>query len=145
MQGSNESIYNKHRDDLIRYAASLVGPDRAEDVLSAVIVRVLAMGGLTQLQEPRPYLFKSVLNEARSVLRERPFGQLPDLAVRADDAGDRELLQAVMALPARQRAAVYLVFWEGETMAGAADLMGCSSGSVKRYLHLAKRRLKGAL
>lgn len=145
MQGSNESIYNKHRDDLVRYAASLVGPDRAEDVLSAVLVRVLARGGLTRLKEPRPYLFKSVLNQARSMLRERSAAQLPDPIVHLDEVDDRDVLQAVMGLPARQRAAIYLVFWEGETMDGAAKLMGCSSGSVKRYLHMAKRRLKGVL
>lgn len=144
MEATDESIYNKHRDDLIRYAAAIVGVDRAEDVLSTVMVRVLANGGLTRLGEPRPYLFRSVLNEARTVLRRRntvPFAmELGHL-----DSPDIEVLDAVMRLPARQRAAVYLVYWQGETIGGAAALMGSADGTVKRYLHLAKRRLKGVL
>jgi RNA polymerase sigma factor (sigma-70 family) len=145
MQGSNEAIYNQHRDDLLRYAASLVGKDRADDVVSTVVVRVLANGGMTRLDEPRPYLFRAVLNEARSVLRRGSNEPLQDAAAHSADEGDRHVLETVMGLPPRQRAAIYLVYWTGETMQGAADLMGCSSGSVKRYLHMAKRRLKGVL
>jgi RNA polymerase sigma factor (sigma-70 family) len=51
----------------------------------------------------------------------------------------------VLELPRRQRAAVYLFYWEGETIEGAAQLMGCSPGTVSRYLHIARRRLKGRL
>jgi RNA polymerase sigma factor (sigma-70 family) len=145
MQGSNEAIYNQHRDDLLRYAASLVGKDRADDVVSTVVVRVLANGGMTRLDEPRPYLFRAVLNEARSVLRRESNEPLQDQAAHRAAEEDRHVLEAVMGLPPRQRAAIYLVYWAGETMQGAADLMGCSSGSVKRYLHMAKRRLKGVL
>jgi len=143
-EATDESIYNQHRDDLIRYAAALVGADRAEDVLSAVMVRVLARGGLTRLDEPRPYLFKAVLNQARSVLRERSTVLLPD-GPDGLDPPDHEILDAVLSLPARQRAAVYLVYWEGETIGRAAELMGSAPGTLKRYLHLAKRRLKEVL
>jgi DNA-directed RNA polymerase specialized sigma24 family protein len=31
---SDAEIYIKYRDDLLRYATSLVGPDQAEDVVS---------------------------------------------------------------------------------------------------------------
>jgi RNA polymerase sigma-70 factor (ECF subfamily) len=144
MDATDEAIYGKHRDDLVRFAAALVGADRAEDVLSGVIVRVLARGGLVRLQEPRAYLFKAVLNEARSTLRRRRSVPLPE-SLSTVDGEDVEIVDAVMRLPARQRAAVYLVYWQGESMAGVAGLMGCAPGSVKRYLHLARRRLKGAL
>ena len=49
------------------------------------------------------------------------------------------------ALPARQRAATYLVYWEGRSIAEASTLMGIRPGTVKRYLHLARRTLKGVL
>ena len=141
---TDEEIYLKYRDDLIRYAAALVGPSRAEDVLSTVMVRVLARGGLGTLKEARPYLLKAVLNEARSVLRRRPTLPLPELDGHIPPA-DIELFDAVMRLPARQRAAVYLVYWEGHPIADAAELMGSTAGTVKRYLHLARRKLKGVL
>jgi RNA polymerase sigma-70 factor (ECF subfamily) len=144
MEASDESIYDKHRDDLIRFAAAIVGPDRAEDVLSGVIVRCLAGGGLMRLAEPRPYLFKAVLNESRSVLRRSRAVPLPD-SLGVSDSSDVEVIDAVMRLPARQRAAVYLVYWQGESISDAAQLMGSKPGTLKRYLHLARRRLRGAL
>ena len=144
MEATDESIYNKHSDDLIRFAAAVVGADHAEDVLSTVMVKVLRRGGLVRLDEPRPYLFKAVLNEARSLMRK--LDPLPLLSEpQHQDSHEVEVLDVVMQLPARQRAAVFLVYWEGESIADAAALMGTAPGTVKRYLHLARRRLKGVL
>ena len=144
MESTDESIYNKHRDDLVAFAAGIAGADNAEDVLSAVMVKVLRRGGLVRLDEPRPYLFKAVLNEARSVLRGSP--NLPLLSEpQVHDSREVEVLDAVMRLPLRQRAAVFLVYWEGESIADAAALMGTAPGTVKRYLHIARRHLKGVL
>lgn len=144
MSGTDESIYDKHRDDLVRYATALAGRDQAEDIVAAVITRVLFRGGLTRLDEPRPYLFRAVLNEARTVLRRGTTVPLSG-STHHLDRHEIEVLDAVMRLPARQRASIYLVYWHGETIDGAAALMGCTSGTVKRYLHLARKRLKGAL
>jgi RNA polymerase sigma factor (sigma-70 family) len=142
---TDESIYRQHRDDLIRYAAAVAGRAQAEDVLSTVMVRVLARGGLTRFDDPRPYLFKAVLNEARSLRRRRATTALDaDLEGRLDP-DDVDLLDAVMRLPARQRAAVYLVYWDGRTVADTAALMGATPGTIKRYLHLARQRLRGVL
>lgn len=71
MTFEDDEIYRKHRSDLVHYASSLVVPDRAEDVLSTVLVRVLDGGGIARLDDPRPYLFRAVLNKARSVLQVR--------------------------------------------------------------------------
>lgn len=56
-----------------------------------------------------------------------------------------EVLAAVLALPVRQKAATYLVYWEGLSVQETARLMGIRPGTVKRYLYLARRVLKGAL
>ena len=45
-------------------------------------------------------------------------------------------------LPPRQRAATFLVYWEGHTPVSAAELMGCRPATVRRYLHLAHRKLE---
>ncbi len=139
----DEQIYRKHKDDLIGYAAALVGPDRAEDVLSTVVVRVLARRPLSELREPRPYLFRAVLNEARGMLRRQQVVGLSEAATTEDP--DVEVLDAVMRLPVQQRAAVYLVYWVGLPVAETAKLMRLRPGTVKRYLHLARKALKGAL
>ncbi|MCP4087422.1 MAG: sigma-70 family RNA polymerase sigma factor [Actinomycetia bacterium] len=59
----DEDIYRKNRDDLIRHATVLVGPADAADVVSTVVLRVLARQRLGDLDEPRPYLFRPVLND----------------------------------------------------------------------------------
>ena len=142
----DDSVYRKHRDDLLRYAAALVGPHRADDVLSALVLRVLARGGFGRLRDPRPYLFRAVLNEARNTLgRDRSYPLEDDVVERESPAADPTVLDAVLELPPRQRAAAYLVYWQGETVEDAAGLMRCRPGTVKRYLHLARRRLKEVL
>lgn len=140
------SIWQQHKEELVRYATVLVGSDQAEDVLSSVIVRILRRpGGLLALDAPRPYLFKSVLNESRDRLRFRD-GRAPwsESIVLPPDVRP-EVIDAVGELPPRQRAAVYLRYWRDLPVAEVADLMGCTPGAVKRYLHIARKRLQGVL
>jgi RNA polymerase sigma factor (sigma-70 family) len=147
VDGSDADIYRKHREDLVRYATSLVGPDDAADVVSTVVTKVLARGGLKELVEPKQYLMKAVLNESRSVHRARSRRLIDDdaLGFVEDPVPDDVVFSAVMSLPVRQRAATYLVYWGGYSPSEAADLMGCRAGTVRRYLHLARRKLKGVI
>jgi DNA-directed RNA polymerase specialized sigma24 family protein len=69
MKQDDGIIYIKVKDDLIRFATVLVGRDHAEDVVSVVMVRLLRKRSLASLGEPRAYLFRSVLNESRGLLR----------------------------------------------------------------------------
>ena len=143
---NDEAIYTKVKDDLVRYAAALVGPDRAEDVLSTVMVRCLNRRSLESLDDPRAYLFRAVLNEGRGVLR-RSRGRrlLQDDSPTHPAEPDWGVIQAVESLPARQRAAVFLRYWEDLPIDEIAALMGARPGTIKRYLHLAHRKLKGVL
>lgn len=145
---SDADIYAEVRFDLMRYATALVGVSDAADLVSAVVLRVLERhGGLTELHDPKPYLMRSVLNEARmhhrSLKRKRR-------AVAAMGGGhvdpvDDHLLELVMDLPPRQRAAVFLAYYEQYKPKEIAELMGCRPGTVRRYLFLARRTLKEVL
>ncbi len=142
----DEEIYRKNRDDLIRYATVLVGPTAAEDVVSTVVLRVLARRRLVDLDDARAYLFRAVLNESRTRLtRRRSPLTITDKADAPVVDTEPEVLVAVLALPAQQRAATYLVYWAGMSVAETSTLMGIRPGTVKRYLHLARRSLKGEL
>lgn len=139
---SDTAVWNKHREELIRYASMLVGPADAEDLVSSVVVRILSRRRLSDLDDPRSYLYRSVLNEARSLVRRRRRQRLsPGGDVLPPDV-EPEILAAVVDLPERQRAAVYLTYWRDLPIAEVADLMGCRPGTVKRYLHLARNRLR---
>jgi DNA-directed RNA polymerase specialized sigma24 family protein len=62
---TDREIYEEVRGSLMRFAASLVGPDNADDVVSESVVRALRRGPLASLHNPRAYLMQAVLNIAR--------------------------------------------------------------------------------
>jgi RNA polymerase sigma factor (sigma-70 family) len=144
---SDAQVYAKVKDDLIGYATVLVGPDSAPDVVSTVVVRVLARRRLADLEDPRSYLFRGVLNEARSLARQH--GRSAVLSDRESNEDSPNLLPevaiAVAGLPVRQRAATFLVYWMGFTVEQTAGLMGVRVGTVKRYLSLARGKLREVL
>lgn len=144
---SDASVYESLKDDLVRYATALVGPDVAADVVSTVVLRVISKRRLSDLREPRPYLFRGVLNESRSVAarQRREFAAATREAVYDVPNERPEIIEAVLGLPVRQRAATYLVYWAGYTTAQTSDLMGIGEGTVKRYLALARTNLNGVL
>ncbi len=141
----DETIYRELKGDLIRYATVLVGPSDAEDVLSTVIARVYkSRRTLADLESPRPYLMKAVFHEAMDRKRQRRTVPLVDQAVEPSTARP-EVFDAVVGLPIQQRAAIYLSYWVGMTSDEAAQHMGCRPATVRRYLHLARRKLEGVL
>ncbi len=141
----DETIYRELKGDLIRYATVLVGPSDAEDVLSTVIARVYkSRRALSDLETPRPYLMKAVFHEAMDRKRQKRMLPLVDQAVAPADARP-DVFDAVVGLPIQQRAAIYLSYWVGMTSDEAARHMGCRPATVRRYLHLAKRKLEGVL
>lgn len=146
--GSDAELYALHRDGLTRFAASLVGRDEAPDVVSDVVVRLLSKRGLRDLRDPKPYLYRAVLNEARTHLRRRRHTVSLNASLAASNpepSVDAGVLRAVFALPPQQRAAAYLVYWEGYTINEVAGLLHIRPGTVGRYLHLARRHLKKVL
>ena len=144
---TDAEVYAKHKDELMRFAAALVGPDDAGDVLSTVVTRILASGRtLSSLRDPRPYLMRAVLNQSRSHHRARQRRPRPvaDGTEPAPEARP-EVLEAVLNLPVRQRAVTYLVYWVGMTAGEVAELLGTRPATVRRYLHLAREKLRGVL
>ena len=149
---TDREIYEKFRRSLMRFAASLVGPDDADDILSDAVVRTLRRGPLTSLDNPRANLMQAVLNTARDrgrrLTRERAavarHASMPE-AVPVVSIDSPELTETVMRLPVRQRTAVFLVYFEDMTPSDAADVLGVWPATLRRYLALARRKLRGWL
>jgi RNA polymerase sigma-70 factor (ECF subfamily) len=61
------------------------------------------------------------------------------------DANVREIEEEIQKLPARQREAFLLRYWEDLDVAETAAIMGCSEGSVKTHCSRAVQALSKAL
>jgi RNA polymerase sigma-70 factor (ECF subfamily) len=130
----------------MRFAASLVGPSEAGDLVSEVVVATLQHRSLSSLDNPRAYLMQAVLNRARSrgrhlererrALARHGTPSVPDPAEVISD-----VTQAVAGLPPQQRAAIFLVYWEDMVPSEVARMLGLRPGTIRRYLHLARKRL----
>jgi RNA polymerase sigma-70 factor (ECF subfamily) len=144
-RGDDSVLFSRLRPELLRYANALVGPSEGEDVVMTVVERTLRRTLLGDLDNAKGYLLKAILNEARGRGRRAATVQLGDVLTEGADPGMAEVIDVLMALPTRQRAAIYLHYWEGLPVAELADVMGVAGGTVKRYLHLARKKLKGVL
>ena len=153
-----EVAYSKWADELVGYASSLIGPDRAGDLVADVFTQLLHQpeAAWSHVREPRAYLFRCVHNAARMAgradsrraAREHAATRL-DRASPADAAAgllaDPLIADAVARLSVRQRAVVYHTYWDDLTPAETAALLGVSVGSVKRHLARARAHLRKVL
>jgi RNA polymerase sigma-70 factor (sigma-E family) len=131
---------------------------RAEDAAQDALIRVyVAWPRLRYDGSLRHYATKVVMSVVldqakRPWRRERVSEQVPDdrlLGVdHADDVDDRLLvIEALAALPSRQRACLVLRFFEDMSVEKTAEVMGTSTGTVKsqtaRGLEAMRVRLRG--
>ena len=150
MSASDSEIYRKHADDLNRFAAGLVGPSQAADVVSQAVLNCLRSRRWPEVEDKRGYLYRSVLNEVaaihRSSQRRTAREQLSAQPERVESPEVRpEVLAAVFRLSIRQRAVIFLIYWEDLDIPSVASLLKVSEGSVRRHLARGKTRLKEAL
>jgi RNA polymerase sigma factor (sigma-70 family) len=147
------ATYRDCAADLIRYATVLVGPSDAQDVVSDAVLRVFAsVKEWTSVDNQRGYLFRAVLNQARSHQRSagrrrRREGRALDSHrdTPAPDAASIDAHRALRTLSEQQRAVVYLTYWEDLPPAQIAALLAISEGSVKKQLARAREQLRKVL
>jgi RNA polymerase sigma factor (sigma-70 family) len=147
---SDDEVYRKYSDDLVRFATGLVGPADAADVVSDAVARVLASPKWPDARDRRAYLFGSVLNEARmhhrSTMRRRAReARVAQREGLVDPEVRPEVLEAVARLSVRQRAVVVLTYWHDLHERETAELLGISVGTVRRHLARAHDRLRGVI
>ena len=138
-------LYSAHYRSLVRLAALLLhDPTEAEEVAQDAFVAL--HGRWRRLRDPGaalPYLRASVVNGARSRLRHRAVVRRHLQAVPPDEPSAehhvlarldrRAVIDALRALPARQREALVLRYWAGLSEAEIAEAMGVARGSVKSH------------
>jgi len=141
--------YEKHADALVRFAATVVGPDDAEDVVSEAVLGILRTSP-PGVRDMRAYLYRAVLNAGRKHLRSlgrrgRREQKAAVANVVADELVDPKIAAALIELSPQQRAVVHLAYWEDLSAAMIAERLGVSSGTVRRQLARGRKRLREAL
>jgi RNA polymerase sigma factor (sigma-70 family) len=144
-----DDFYRAHYESLVRLGFLLtLSEEVARDLVHDVFVRVYRRWD--SLEDPVPYLRRSVVNASRSWHRrrrlERSQAQARTTApgpVVAFDAD--ELFDVLAELPSRQRAAIVLRFYEQMRDDEIAALLHCRPGTVASLVHRGCTRLRRAM
>lgn len=144
---------SQHGPALSRTAFLLQGDHvAAEDLLQETLVKAAAnWQRIAAADSPEAYVRTMMLNQLRTWRRPRILAffssaELPQRHSTSDESADvvnKVLLQrALTRLGPRQRAVLYLRFYEDLPNREIADRLGCSTGTVKRQVHDAIQRLR---
>ncbi|MBZ5733736.1 SigE family RNA polymerase sigma factor [Nocardioides sp. TRM66260-LWL] len=157
------SFVHARQHALQRCAYLLVGDAHlAEDLVQEALAKTYARWSKVQQQDdPEAYVRRALTTTAiswsrrRSWRGERATGELPETPAgpparvpdHLRDPGDAlaetgRVVDALRRLPARQRAAVVLRYYEDLTEAQTADVLGCAVGTVKSQVSAALAKLR---
>jgi len=148
-----ESFLNERGESLLRTAMLLAGSREAgEDLLQAALERLFRRWR-TIRGDPESYLRQTMAHLATDgwrrqsrwrlrlgLLKAGSTGSLPDGTVHVDNRD--QLVRLLLQLPARQRTAIVLRYWDDFSEAEAARAMGCSVGTVKAASSRGMQRLR---
>jgi len=135
----------------LRRFAAVVGPIECDpdDLLQEAVARMLQHHRLDELEEPKAYLRRAIVNLAsnerrRFAIHRRALGRLPrDRRAQFDDypsdLGDLDRLSAA------ERAVLYLSEVDGYRYAEIGRMLGCSEAAARKRAMKGRRRLYAAL
>ena len=143
----HESAFASARPRLVRIAASLVGPDTAEDVVQDTYLTARARVG--QLRDPaaveawlaRICVHRSFRIKRRGRRLQELLAVLPFARTTPSGSGRLELHELVANLPPRDRAVVVLQHGYGYTLAEVAELVGISHANARQIASRTRARL----
>jgi RNA polymerase sigma-70 factor (sigma-E family) len=141
---------------LLHFARLLTGGNqhRAEDLVQEALVKLWSVWHKVADQAPEPYVRRVLAREAARSARRRWWGEypterLPDLASGPDESAavdERSRLERALAqLPARQRTAVVLRYYQDLSEREVAEILGCPLGTARSLVSRGVARLRTAL
>jgi RNA polymerase sigma factor (sigma-70 family) len=150
-----EEIVRRYRAPLVAFAAAIVPPHRAEDVVQEALVRAhrAIAAGEAELKL-RPWLYTVVRNRALNDLRdERTHEHLdenhdgvpqpPQIVAQREDL--RSVVAGLQGLPHAQREALLRREFEGRSHDEIAAALGSTPGAVRGLIFRARTALRESL
>ena len=146
-----ERLVGAYADLILRLSYTyLKSTHDAEDVCQTVLLKL--MGARTRFEGPeheKAWVVRTTANACKDALRSG-FRKLtvgleaaPDAAV--PDEPDSGFVDAVMALPAKYREAIYLHYYEGYSIREISELTGRSESAVSAHLSRGRGKLRTML
>ena len=142
------ALFDRYGDDVFRLAYSYLGSRHdAEDVCQSVFLKLA--DGKTELWPGREkaWLLTAAANACKNQLasfwRRRVGGLDEAIPFRAET--DREVHDAVMALPPRYRAVIHLYYFEGYDQGEIGEILRISRTAVQTRMSRARAMLKKEL
>ena len=141
-----EVLVDKYENTLFRAALAILG-DRAgaEDAVQDTFLRYLEKRpALNDETHEKAWLLRVTANNCKSRLRTIKLHPVAELLEDYPAETDEEsgVLEAVLALPPKERAAVHLFYYEGYSTEEIAALMGQRPGTVRSHLSRAREKLR---
>ncbi|MEV6267368.1 SigE family RNA polymerase sigma factor [Kribbella sp. NPDC051936] len=148
--------YFAARSDAMRGTAYLLCGDwhRAEDLVQQTFTKIYQVWRRIQRQDAmdnytRQTLIRTFLSERRRGWFRYESVGVPPADPPTASAGPTEerlvLLEALVKVPPRQRAVLVLRYWEDQSVEQTAELLDCSTGTVKSQASRGLAALRGLL
>lgn len=140
-----ETLIKTHENTLYRAALAILGDaHEAEDAVQDAFLRCLEKG--PEFESPaheKAWLLRVTVNGCKSRLRSPWRRRAAPLLDTYPAAGPEEqsLMEAIGALPARDRAVLHLYYYEGYQTAEIAEMTGWREGTVRSRLTRARTKL----
>ncbi|MEE2041327.1 sigma-70 family RNA polymerase sigma factor [Nocardiopsis sp. CT-R113] len=157
-KGQFTRFFERHYDDVYRYAARRLGPDHADDVAAETFSVAWRRFDRLPKDHPLPWLYGVARNVVRARsrrggLRAEVLSSFEEGAARVPAEPDTtrrveerdEALRALGRLSGKDRELVMLLAWEGLELAEAARVLGCTTATARVRLFRARRRIEGFL
>jgi RNA polymerase sigma factor (sigma-70 family) len=141
-----QRFLEQHREPVLAFLRAMVGPGDADDCFQETFIAALRAYERMDGRHPRAWVMtiarrKAIDHHRARARRPEPRGDLPEVGT-TDERPDREVWQAVAALPDGQRAAVALRYAADLPYREIAAALGCSEEAARRRVADGLRALR---
>jgi RNA polymerase sigma factor (sigma-70 family) len=151
-----ERLYALVAERGFRLAYALTGSQQtAEDITHDAFIKLYSrLGRISDIDRLTSYIYRTVIsvvrdqhrkNSARRTREARVAISVSTPSIDVDIETSDEVWTALLQLPVRQRAAIYLRYYEDLPEATAAAYLDCSVSSMKSLTHRALRSMRSVL
>ena len=144
-------IYNRQLNTVYRICFSFMkNTADTEDMVQETFLRLLGSGvGFVSEEHEKAWLIVTASNLCKDALKKwwRRTEDIDDpaLGLQQPPFEIDSVLDAIMKLPADQKCAVYMYYYEGYSTAEIAGYLGCPQATVRSRLSRARKTLKRKL